>query len=87
MRSRNTNLKSLLQTPSVGKLQITRLEEPAEKAKDIAYSDEISMHRSFIPIYDLYPGTHDCFGAPSATMTGEVVMGRFGQVWYNAVIR
>lgn len=40
-----------------------------------------------LPIYDLYPVSHDNYVAPSATVTGEVYLDRFVSVWYNAVIK
>ena len=51
------------------------------------YSKELSKHRNILPIYALDVKQQNAYIAPSATVVGEVVLARFSQVWYNAVVR
>jgi carbonic anhydrase/acetyltransferase-like protein (isoleucine patch superfamily) len=43
---------------------------------------------TILPVLDKFPqfGT-DCFIAPNATVAGNVVMGNYCSVWFNAVVR
>jgi carbonic anhydrase/acetyltransferase-like protein (isoleucine patch superfamily) len=54
---------------------------------DIAYLEQLSRHRTHLPLYDLVPTTDNAWVAPNATLVGEVYVSKFATVWYNAVIR
>ncbi len=61
--------------------------EPIEDVSQVSYGDQISNHRTILPIYDLEPIIKDNYVAPNATVAGEVFLQRYSSVWYNAVIR
>ena len=86
--SSNTEGLKIKVTSEIGKAHISyHLETPVRSSKDVSYSDSDSLHRSFLPLYDLYPSTDDAFVAPSATLTGEVFINAFSSIWYNVVVR
>jgi len=63
----------------------------------IAYQEEVTKHRSKLPLYDLEPISENAWIAPNSTIgkrglnnsgiVGEVLLKRFVSVWYNCVIR
>ena len=41
-----------------------------------------------LPVKNVYPSFgENCFIAPNATVVGDVIMGRDGSIWFNAVVR
>ena len=54
---------------------------------DIAYMEELSRHRTQLPLYDLKPITQNAWVAPNATLVGEVYVSKWATVWYGAVVR
>ena len=49
---------------------------------------ELSKHRKFLPLYDIFPVLHSHqFIAENATIIGEVQLEPYVNVWFNSVIR
>ena len=42
-------------------------------SEGISYADELSRHRTHLPLYDLYPFSENNYIAPSSTLVGEVL--------------
>lgn len=54
----------------------------------VLYCNQTLVMAVILPVEGIYPSLgENCFVAPNATIVGDVVMGRDGSVWFNAVIR
>ncbi|PKI40036.1 hypothetical protein CRG98_039566 [Punica granatum] len=52
------------------------------------FQEQLSRHRTLMNIYDKAPVVHkDAFVAPSASIIGDVQVGRGSSVWYGCVLR
>ena len=56
-------------------------------SEEISYADELSRHRTHLPLYDLYPFSENNYIAPSSTLVGEVFIDSYATIWNNVVIR
>lgn len=54
---------------------------------DIAYTQTLSRHRNLFAIDEVKPSVDYAFVAPNSTLAGEVNVGAYASVWYNATIR
>jgi carbonic anhydrase/acetyltransferase-like protein (isoleucine patch superfamily) len=55
--------------------------------EDIAYLQELSRHRTEMPLYNQIPQTDKAWIAPNASIIGDVMISKWASVWYGAVIR
>lgn len=52
------------------------------------FKEQLSRHRSLMNIFDKVPVVDkDAFVAPSASITGDVQVGRASSIWYGCVLR
>ncbi|KAE9466993.1 hypothetical protein C3L33_01099, partial [Rhododendron williamsianum] len=53
-----------------------------------AYSDSVSRHRTLMNVFDKAPVVDkNAFVAPSASIIGDVLVGRGSSIWYGCVLR
>jgi carbonic anhydrase/acetyltransferase-like protein (isoleucine patch superfamily) len=54
---------------------------------DIAYTQKLSRHRNIMAIYEAKPSIDNAFIATNSTIVGDVQIGSWSSVWYNATLR
>ena len=54
---------------------------------DIAYTQNLSRHKNIMTFYDNTPSIDSAFIAPNSSIIGEVQIGSYSSVWYNATLR
>jgi carbonic anhydrase/acetyltransferase-like protein (isoleucine patch superfamily) len=54
---------------------------------DIAYTQKLSRHRNLMAILDTKPMIDNAFVANNSTLVGDVQVGSWSSIWYNAVLR
>nr|GLL39217.1 gamma carbonic anhydrase 1, mitochondrial-like [Ipomoea trifida] len=52
------------------------------------FQEQLSRHRVLMNLFDKVPSVHrEAFVAPSASITGDVKVGRHSSIWYGCVLR
>lgn len=54
---------------------------------DVAYLQNLSRHRTVLPVYDIKPVIDESFIAPSASLIGDVHINTYASVGYNCTLK